>query len=160
MASLADLPLKYRLFMRTYQYRQVDWAPGRVLRKPLATARLALVTTAGYYLPDQSPFDESIRGGDRSYRVVPGDTDVTRLRIGHRSDAFDRSGIEADKNVALPLDRLRELAREGVIGHVARRHFSFMGSIPAPSRLISETVPEVAAMLQEDQVDGVLLTPV
>jgi D-proline reductase (dithiol) PrdB len=92
--------------------------------------------------------------------VIPTDTDLTTLRIAHSSDAFDARGIEADRNLALPLDRLRELAAQRVIGSVAPRHFSFMGSITAPGRLIARTAPEAAAMLREDGVDAVLLTPV
>lgn len=160
MATLADLRLKYRLFMKTYRYRTLDWQLGAVLRKSLQEARIAAVTTAGYYCPDQPAFDESVPGGDFSYRVVPIGTDLQALRIGHQSDAFDSSGIGADKNVALPLDRLRELVAEHVIGSVASRHFSFMGSITAPARLVAATAPEVAAMLRDDRVDGVLLTPV
>ncbi len=44
----------------------------------------------------------------------------------HKSDAFDASGIEADKNLALPVDDLREMVREGKLGSVNARHFSFM----------------------------------
>jgi D-proline reductase (dithiol) PrdB len=111
-------------------------------------------------MPDQPPFDTSIRGGDYSYRIIPLDTDLDTLRIAHRSEAFDISGITSDKNLALPLDRLKALADEGVIGSVAPRHFSFMGSIAAPGRLIANTAPEVARMLLEDEADGVVLTPV
>jgi D-proline reductase (dithiol) PrdB len=160
VAKISDLKLAYQLFMKAYPYRRVDWRPGAVLREPLSDAKVAVVTTAAYYRPDQPPFDTSIRGGDYSYRVIPVDTDLTTLRIAHRSDAFDITGIAADKNLALPLDRLKELAEEGVIGSVAPRHFSFMGSIAAPGRLISNTAPEVARMLLEDEVDAVLLTPV
>jgi D-proline reductase (dithiol) PrdB len=160
MASLADLPLKYRLLMRTYRYRSVDWRPGAVLTKPLSRARIAAITTAAYYSPDQAAFDASIRGGDRSFRIIPLDTDLRKLRIAHRSSAFDHRGIEADQNLALPLDRLQELVQDGLIGSVAPRHFSFMGSISAPGRLVSTSAPAVTAMLGDDGVDGVLLTPV
>ncbi|MBI3402413.1 MAG: hypothetical protein HY048_13410 [Acidobacteria bacterium] len=160
MARLADLPLRYRLFMRAYRYRSVDWRPGAVLKTPLFQARIAAITTAAFYTPDQIPFDESVRGGDVSYRIIPMDTNLRTLGIAHRSDAFDHRGIEADKNLALPLDRLRELARERRIGSVSARHFSFMGSIPAPGRLVSGTAPEVSKLLRDDGVDGVLLTPV
>jgi D-proline reductase (dithiol) PrdB len=90
----------------------------------------------------------------------PADTDLSTLEIAHRSDAFDIRGITSDKNLALPLDRLMSLAEQGVIGSVAPRHFSFMGSIPAPRRLIAQTAPEVAQILLEDKVDAALLTPV
>jgi D-proline reductase (dithiol) PrdB len=131
MAKFSDLTFKYRLFMKTYKYRSYDWGPGARMTQPLSESRLAVVTTAAVYSPDQPPFDESIKGGDVSY-----------------------------KNLALPLDRLRELENEGVIGAINARHFSFMGSVTAPGRLTSKTAPEVAGLLQEDRVDAVLLTPV
>jgi D-proline reductase (dithiol) PrdB len=160
MATISDLKLAYQLFMKAYPYRRVDWRPGAVLKKPLSEARVAVVTTAGFYSPDQLAFDVSIRGGDYSSRIIPRDIDLNALRIAHRSDAFDIRGIECDKNLALPLDRLNSLAADGVIGSVAPRHFSFMGSIAVPGRLIANTAPEAARKLVEDAVDAVLLTPV
>ncbi len=160
MAKLSDLKFTYLLYMKAYRYRSFDWAPGAVLRKPLAVSKIAVVTTAAFYAPGQEPFDEKFKGGDFSYRILPAETDLASLRVGHKSDAFDPRGIEADRNVALPLDRLREMASAGEIGSVAPRHFSFMGSIPAPARLVSQTAPEAARMLQDDGVDAVLLTPV
>jgi hypothetical protein len=52
------------------------------------------------------------------------------------------------------------MLQKGTIGDVNWRHFSFMGAITAPGRLMTRTAPEVAALLVEDQVDAVLLTPV
>ena len=160
MARLSDLKLVYRLWMEAYPYRRVDWRPGTRLSKPLSAARIALVTTAGFSLPDQRPFDPAIRGGDWSFREIPADADLSTLRIGQTSDAFDHRGIEADPNLALPLNRLRELRRDGQIGEVAPRHFSLMGSISAPGRLIKESAPAIAEQLVQDAVDAVLLTPV
>ena len=160
MAKLGDLKLKYRLYMQTYRYRHLDWRPCAQLRKPLAESKIAVVTSAAFYGPEQEPFDPAIRGGDYSYREIPKDMAVESLRIGHKSDAFDHAGIEKDKNLALPLDRLRELKEKGLIGEVANWHFSLMGSITAPARLVSVTAPEIARKLSEDEVDAVLLTPV
>ena len=109
MAQLSDLKLKYRLYMKAYPYRQIDWRPGAQLRKPLSESRIAVVTSAAFYGPDQKPFDPTIRGGDYSYREIPQDVALETLQIGHKSDAFDHVGIERDKNLALPLDRLREM---------------------------------------------------
>lgn len=160
MARLGDLKLTYRLFMQAYPYRHVEWRPGARLSKPLPDAVIAVVTTAGLYGPEQPPFDHSIRGGDWSYREIPADVDAGTLRVAHKSDAFDHAGIEQDPNLGLPLDRLRELAARRVIGRVADRHFSFMGSLTAPGRLMDTSAPEVARKLVEDGVDAVLLTPV
>jgi D-proline reductase (dithiol) PrdB len=160
MARLADLKLKYRLFMRAYPYRRIDWRPGTQLFKPLAESRIALLTSAGFFLPGQPPFDESIRGGDWSFREIPSTARVQSLHIGHRSDAFDHTGVESDQNLALPLDRLRELVQAGEVGSASPRHFSIMGSIVAPGRLISESAPEIVRRLEEDKADAVFLTPV
>lgn len=160
MASLDDLKLAYRLFMRAYPYRRLDWRPGAALEKPLAGARIALITSAGLYGPGQMPFDEKIRGGDWSFREIRDTAAVQSLAIGQTSDAFDRTGIEGDRNLALPLDRLHELALSGTIGEAAPRHFSIMGSITAPARLVDRTAPDIVQRLQEDAVDGVVLTPV
>lgn len=159
MARLSDLKLRHKIFMRGYRYRQRSWLPA-LLEKPLQFARLAVITTAALYLPGQEPFDESIRGGDVSFREIQAGVDLSLLKIAHKSDAFDHTGIEADKNLALPLDRLREWVEEGKLGSAAAVHFSFMGSISAPGRLIAQTAPKVARHLQDDGVDAVLLTPV
>ena len=139
MAHLSDLKLKYRLLIQGYPFRRVDWRPGAQLTKPLSQARIALITTAGFYLPEQKPFDQSLRHDDCSYREIPWGASVDMLQIGQTSDAFDHSGIEADRNLTLPLDRLREMISGGEIGESAPRHFSIMGSIIAPARLISES---------------------
>ena len=160
MGKLSDLKLKYQVLIKGYPFRRVDWRPGAVLGKPLNQARIALVTTAGFYLPDQQPFDQSFRHDDCSYREIPWGTPTKILQIGQSSDAFDHSGIEADRNLTLPLNRLQELVNAGVIGQSAPRHLSIMGSIIAPAKLINESGPEIARKLQEDGAEGVLLAPV
>ncbi len=160
MARISDLRFKHRLFMKTYRYRAADWGTGSKLNKPLSECRIALVTTAALYRDDQEPFDEEFKGGDFSYRIISSDTDLDTLRIGHRSSAFDHSGVEADKNLALPIHRFQELVERGRIGSLNHRHFSFMGSVSAPGRLVSKTAPEAAELLHQDGVDAVFLTPV
>lgn len=159
MARLSDLPLKYRLFMAAYRYRTLPEATYPPLEKPLSAARLAVVTTGALHLPDQEPFDEELKGGDFSFRVLPNGVDPQVLRISHRSEAFDHTGLEADRNLAFPLDRLREMEAAGEVS-LAPRHVSFMGSITAPGRLLADTAPKAAELLVADGVDAALLTPV
>jgi D-proline reductase (dithiol) PrdB len=160
MARISDLPLWLRIFLKAYPWRRIDPVPVARLEKPLRACRVALVTTAGLVPPGDAPFDDRVKGGDCSYRVIPGDADVRKLGEHHRSESFDHAGILEDANLAFPLDRLRELALSGEIGEVAPRHLSFMGSITAPGRLTSRTAPEAAQLLVEDQVDVALLVPV
>jgi D-proline reductase (dithiol) PrdB len=160
VAELAELPLKDRIFLKAYRWRRIDPVPSAALRVPLAEARVALVSTAGLVLPSQACFDDEIRGGDWSWREIPDDADVTTLVESHRSQSFDRSGLRADANLGMPLDRLHELVSSGVIGQSSRRHFSLMGSITAPGRLVAQSAPAVAEALNEDAVDAVLLVPI
>lgn len=160
MASLKDLGFTLRTFLKAYRWRRFDPVPVARLAKPLSECRVALVTSAGLVVPGDEPFDPKVKGGDWSYRVIPGEVDVQSLEEHHRSDSFDHAGVEADRNMALPLDRLRELAADGTVGDVAPRHVSLMGSITATGRFQKHTVPSVVKLFAGDGVEVVLLVPV
>lgn len=160
MAELNELSLPLRIFLRAYRWRANDPIPWSPLKIPLSQANVALVSTGGFVAPDQTPFDDTVKGGDFTVREIAGDIDVRTLRESHRSESFDHAGIRTDHNLGFPLDRLRELQREGRIGRINRRHWSFMGSITAPGRLIAQTAPAAAQAAVEDGVDAALLVPV
>ena len=145
--------------MKTYSYRQARWSRPATVKAP-AQSRLAIITSAALHLAEQTPFDESVKGGDWSFRWIHNQVEVRLLKTSHRSHAFDRQGIEQDPNLAFPLDRLREMVAEGLLGSLNARHLSFMGSITAPGRLLRETAPEAAQALRQDGVDLALLVPV
>lgn len=160
MADIGEFSLVQRAFLRAYPWRRIHPVPWTPLRKPLAECRAALVSSAGFVLPSQEPFDDSRRGGDSSFREIPADVDVGILVSTHRSAWFDHTGMERDPNLAFPIDRIRELEVERRVGSVNRRHLSFMGSITAPGRLVRDTAPLAARRLVEDGVDVALLVPV
>jgi D-proline reductase (dithiol) PrdB len=160
VASLTELPLSLRLFVKTYPWRRIDPVPWARMKRPLSEARVALVSTAGFVLPSQEPFDNDVRGGDWSLREIPADADTKTLIDAHRSSSYDHAGVHADANLGFPIDRMHELARDGAIGSVNHRHFSLMGSITAPGRLTSRSAPVVADALAADGVDAVLLVPI
>ncbi len=125
------------------------------LSKPLSQARVAIVTSAALHRADDDRFGQA----DTSYRIL--DRGDRELVLGHWSPNFDRTGFQLDVNVVYPIDRLEELAADGVIGDVAPRHFSFAGNQPdTVSELRLDSGPACAAELTADQVDVVLLTPV
>lgn len=127
-----------------------------VVPPPLGEATVAVVTTAALHHPD----DDAFVSRDPSFRRI----DPTRrdeLVLGHVSPNFDRSGMLADSNVVLPLDRLDELARQGTIGKVSPLHVSFLGAQDETMTTIRlDSGPAAAAALAENGVDVVLLTPV
>ena len=123
----------------------------------LAQRRIAVVTTAGLHLRGDRPFDSA--GGGIDYRVIPADTAPAELVMSHLSVNFDRSGFQSDANLVFPLQRLRELVRENIIGTLAAFHYSFMGAIAQVTRYEAKA-RELAGLLKQDRVDAVLLTPV
>jgi D-proline reductase (dithiol) PrdB len=160
MGNIDEFSRSLRVFLRTYRWRRIDPVPWQPLAKPLSECRVGIVTSAGLVEPGQEPFDDDVRGGDWSYRVLSADADVQSLIESHRSNAFDRAGLQVDKGLAFPLERLRELVANGRIGSISGRHLSFMGSITAPGRLIKRSAPEAAKVLVEEEVDVALLVPV
>ncbi len=133
-----------------------DIAPGPwITPKPLTDSTIALLTTSGLHRRDDPPF----LPGALDYRLIPADVDFGDLVVSHISTNWDRSALQQDPNVVLPLDRLQELAAGGEIGSVAHWHYSFMGGVPEPLQLES-SAREVGRMLRRDGVDAVVLVPV
>lgn len=137
---------------------EVGPTPWATLRLPIRRAKIALVTTGGFYLDDQPPYEtDGPEGlGDWSYRAIPRDTPRDRIKVAHLH--YDLSGPREDINCVFPLDRFAEMEREGVIGRLAETAYSFMGYIQRPDLLMSETAPQVARLLKADAVDAVFLT--
>jgi D-proline reductase (dithiol) PrdB len=160
MGDLSEFSKVLQLYIRGYRWRRIDPVPWTPLSKPLSECRIALISSAGLVAPEQDPFDDSIRGGDVSFREIPAEIEISSLRDTHRSDAYDHSGIQQDPNLAFPLAPLQNLCEAGRLGSLNHRHFSFMGSITAPGRLVAKTAPPIVAKLVADEVDVALLVPV
>lgn len=159
MASFTELSLRNRVLLAAYPWRRVD-PPAWVALRRLAGARVAIVSSAGFYRRDvDAPF-RAIAEGDTSFRVIPADVDFGTLVLGQASHSFDRRALVADPASGLPIPHLHTLAGTGIIGSVAAGHVSFNGSILAPGRLVKQTGPQVADVLSEDQVDLALFVPV
>jgi D-proline reductase (dithiol) PrdB len=121
---------------------------------PLRERRVAIVTTAGIHVRGARPFEV----GSADYRIIPGDAQAGDLVMSHISVNYDRTGFQEDLNVAFPLERLRELDKEGVIGSVSDSHYSFMGASPLQS--FEPKARELAGLMKQEGVDAVLLVPV
>ena len=153
MTRLTDLPpaqAKRLTELDCPDFTTRPWVTG----SPLPQRRVAIVSSAGLVVRGENPF----RGRDADYRVIPSDTKPEDLLISHISINFDRTGFQEDWNVVFPLDRLRELVAEGLIGGVAPTHYSFMGATdPVQMELYAR---ELAARLKQDRVDAAILPPV
>ena len=69
---------------------------------------------------------------------------------------YDHADADRDVNVVFPLDVLRDLVAEGIVGEVAREHVGFMGYTMQLRRMYEETAPEIAE--REARPDVVVLT--
>ena len=153
MTRLTDLPPAQATRLAELECPDSATRPF-VAGPPLDRRRVAIVSSAGLVVRGEMPF----RGRDADYRVIPGNTKPADLLISHISINFDRTGFQEDRNVVFPLERLNELALEGVIGSVAETHYSFMGATDPVE--MEPHARAVAASLKADRVDAVILSPV
>ena len=143
-----------------YQWAHYSGVPFAQLRKPLAQARVTIVTTAAPYQPgmgDQGPgAPYNVR--PRLYKVAAFDSaQDLDLRISHVAIDFKHTTAE-DSGTWLPLPALREAARLGRVGAVAKSIYC----IPTNRShrvTLGIDVPDLVARCQADGVDAAVLVP-
>jgi glycine/betaine/sarcosine/D-proline reductase family selenoprotein B len=167
-APAHDAPIPYMQRIRDYYVAlgygaPYEWAhfsqvPFQPLKKPLAQARVTIVTTAAPYQPDKgdqgpgAPYNAAAK----FYTVYSGDTARDHdLRISHVG--IDRKHTTAeDPGTWFPLPELRRAAERGRIGPVAPR---FHGLPTNRSHRVTLDVDcaEVVARCKADGVDAAIL---
>ena len=159
-------PIRYVERLRAHYESQVfppyDWtihedAPLRGLAKPLADCRVSMLTSGGVSQCSAPAWNPDARN-DFRLDAVPRDAPSDAFQI---HDAYyDHRGADRDLNCVFPIDRLRELEADGIIGDVAPRLWSgFMGRIYKRRAVIEEHAPALAHELANDGVDLFLLVP-
>lgn len=121
---------------------------------PLEHRKVAILSTAGLHLRGAPPF----LGVSAEYRELPSSVQPGDIVMSHISPNFDRSGFQLDWNVGFPIERLKELVEEGLVGAVAETHYSFMGA--TDPTLMEPRARTVARRLRAKGVDAALLVPV
>jgi D-proline reductase (dithiol) PrdB len=159
MARTRDwyLALGYANPYRWAHYRDV---PFRPLRKGLSESTVALITTAAPYQPDKGPQGPGApyNAAAKFYAVYSGDTARDHdLRIAHVSIDRKHTSME-DSGCWFPLPALREAARSGRIGEIARR-FHGAPTNRSQRHTIDVDAPEVLARCREDGVEAAVLVP-
>ena len=137
-----------------------DVIPWTEFKTPLAESCLALVSTAGFYLDGDAPFDVDSARGDAGFRTIPSDIAADDLRIAHTH--YSHARVKKDVNVLFPVDRLRELFQAGVIGRLAPSFYSFGFGGDLVEAFIGRpdgTAHQLAQALKAEQVDYVIMIP-
>jgi len=159
-------PIRYVDRLRTHYERQgfppYDWtihqdAPLQRLEKPLAACRVSMLTSGGVSECTAPLWNPLARNDFRLDAVAP---DAASDAFQIHDAYYDPDDARRDLNCLFPIDRLRELAADGVIGGVAARLWSgFLGRIYKRRVVVEEHAPALARKLFEDEVDLFLLVP-
>jgi D-proline reductase (dithiol) PrdB len=136
---------------------KTDFIPLARLSKPLSRTRLTFVSSAGIQPKGTMPFDVVHPVGDFSFRRVPSASSVSDLEI--HQIKYPTTGALRDLNVIFPIERLQELAAEGVIGELTSNFFSFIGYQMDPERFEVTLAEDIADAVAADGAEAALLCP-
>jgi D-proline reductase (dithiol) PrdB len=153
MARLEDIPQPTRDAVLAVPCPSFDTRPF-VAGPKLAQRRVAIVSSAALIRRGETPF----AFGSTECRFLPASVPTDEILISHVSINFDRTGFQRDLNVVYPIERLRELAADGLIGGVADTHYTVMGSSDPAG--MTAAVEQIAGQLRQERIDAVLLSPV
>jgi len=142
-----------------YPFIVNEQAPFTALNRPLAECTIVPITSGGLYLPaSQEPFDEPNPEGDLSYRRLP--TDLTSCTVAVAHGHYDPADALADYNSVYPVNRLRELAADGVIAGITPVGYSFMGYLTDAGTFAANTARAIAEEVVAVGAHAALLVPV
>lgn len=172
------IELATRLQAEGYQSRPLNeryrYTEGPFTRseRPVAESRVVLLTSSGHFATGDDPQPlgaQAMTQAEAEMRIgeflkeVPTLSEIATVSsadaIEVRHGGYDIRGSMADHNVSFPIDRLRELETDGVIGSLHETAYSFVGAC-AQTRLIKQNAPEWADRLKSTGSDVVLLIPV
>jgi hypothetical protein len=161
-----DAPIRYiarthawygALGYEPYRYAQFAEVPFTPLAKPLAQARVALLTTAAPFRPelgDQgagAPYNAAAK----FFAVYSGDTAGEHdLRVSHV--AVDQAHLSDDQNCWFPLPALRRAVERERVGALTQR-FHGVPTNRSRRHTLEVDAPEVVRRCQEDRADAAIL---
>jgi D-proline reductase (dithiol) PrdB len=125
--------------------------PFTPFRGRLEDAMVCLVTTAGLRPGEAPPFAEE----DLGHREIRAGLPASSLVVDHVR--YDRGCVQADANCLFPIDRLRELAAEGLVGGLTARHFA-TSFTPALREFAVGTAVRVAREVAAERPQAVVVT--
>ena len=151
---------------------EYDDKPFTPLSKPVSESKIALLTTTGHFVEgeDPNPFgienltqEQAAKMNAEFGRANPElseiPTTTPREQTCVRHGGYDIRATAADRNVSLPIDRLNEFAKDGIIGEFVSPAFSFVG-LASQLRLKKQRAPEWAEQVKAAGADAAVLIPI
>jgi D-proline reductase (dithiol) PrdB len=140
-----------------YRWTVHESAPFTPLGKPLSACRVSMLTSGGVSRCAAPAWNPAARN-DLRLDAIAADAPSGDFQI--HDSYYDHRDADRDLNCVFPIDRLRELLREGVIAAVAPRLWSgFMGRIYTRGAVLNDAAPALARELEKDRVDLFVLVP-
>ena len=128
-------------------------APFTPARRALPMLNLALISSAGAYIDGAPEFSDS----DIGLKEIPIEVDASDLRF--TAKGYDPAAVNADVNSQIPVERLLEFERNGIIGQLNGVFWSFSGHTPSATTVAESLAPKLVERLQRYQVQAALLIP-
>ena len=145
--SFKWLPPSLKVYFQNMQVETPASVPWTPLAKPLAEARVALVTTAGINLRGiEPPFDyereqREPNWGDPTFRRIPRDVRQEQIQTGHLH--INNQDIDRDFNVAIPISRMLELSQLACNGKMIERLAILHVNDPAGAQSLQDKLCDV-----------------
>ena len=132
-------------------------APFTPLSLPLEQCRVSMLTSGGVSRRAAPAWNPQARN-DLRLDEISSDAPSDDFQI--HDSYYDHGDADRDLNCVFPIDRLRELAADGIIKDLAPRLWSgFMGRIYTRRAVVEEAAPALAKELEKDRVDLFVLVP-
>jgi len=131
--------------------------PFTPFERALSKSTIAIVTAGGVHLKDQEAFNIADELGDLTFREIPEDVATPQLMVTHHH--YDHRDADEDINVVFPIDVLRDLHGQGLIGGIAKKHIGYMGYTMQLKAMYEGTAREIANEIDKSsRADAVVLT--
>ena len=125
---------------------------------PFSESKLTLISSCGVHAKSDPPLDVHHPFGDFRFRRVRSNLRHEDLIIHQLK--YPHDDADPDINVTFPIERLQELASEGVLGGPTANFFSFIGYNMDPEKFERTVAKDIAeSVAEEERADVALLAP-
>lgn len=149
--------LYYEQLARAYRSKKLVkpdyWTP---FEEDLEEARIGFISVAGAYTDDQEPFTEEGNQQDHQFRKINADFDDDEINFLGLD--WDTTEAEKDPKVVFPIKNMVLLQKEGVIGYVHKKVYSFSGH-DEDEKTLNQSIDKMIEELQEAEIDAVVVVP-
>ena len=149
--------LNGRPFTTEYPMPTFDHVAPNPAVKDLSRATIALVTSGGIVPKGNPDHIESSSASHYGEYDIEGVTDLTADTYETAHGGYDPTYANEDADCVLPVDVLRDMEKEGVIGKLHHLFYSTTGNGTAVA-MAKKFADEIAEKLLAEHVDAVILT--